>query len=58
MKQPNTQFPLKTLTLAILSSLLVTPAALAQESDEEIIEEVVATGTRLKGTATAYCLCS
>ena len=53
MKQPNTQFPLKTLTLAILSSLLVTPAALAQESDEEIIEEVVATGTRLKGTATA-----
>lgn len=53
MKQPNTQFPLKTLTLAILSSLLIAPVALSQESDEEVIEEVVATGTRLKGTATA-----
>ncbi|MDC8829997.1 TonB-dependent receptor domain-containing protein [Alteromonas gilva] len=42
------------LTIAtILGSSLLPGTVLAQQSEEEAIEEVVATGTRLKGTATA-----
>ena len=52
MNQPANRFPLKQLTLAVLASLALNPAAYAQQ-EEEAIEEVVATGTRLKGTATA-----
>ncbi|NVK54522.1 MAG: TonB-dependent receptor plug domain-containing protein [Alteromonadaceae bacterium] len=37
----------------ILGSSLLPASVLAQQSEEEAIEEVVATGTRLKGTATA-----
>lgn len=52
MKKPANRFPLKPLSLAILASVAATAApAIAQE--EDVIEEVVATGTRLKGTATA-----
>lgn len=55
MNTPLSRFPLKILTLAILGGLsLQATVASAQETDEEqVIEEVVATGTRLKGTATA-----
>ena len=52
MNQPANRFPLKQLTLAVLASLALNPTALAVQ-EEEAIEEVVATGTRLKGTATA-----
>ena len=52
MKKPANRFPLKPLSLAIWASVAATAApAIAQE--EDVIEEVVATGTRLKGTATA-----
>ncbi|GBL06312.1 TonB-dependent receptor domain-containing protein [Glaciecola sp. KUL10] len=54
MNQANNSFPLKQLTIAVLASLALTPSAIAQSQDEDdFIEEVVATGTRLKGTATA-----
>ncbi len=54
MKKPAIRFPLKPLSLAVLASIATSPlAAFAQESEETAIEEVVATGTRLKGTATA-----
>ncbi|MDN4503807.1 TonB-dependent receptor [Alteromonadaceae bacterium BrNp21-10] len=54
MNSPVQRFPLKNLSLAVLIALTVQPAAYAQEeSEEKVIEEVVATGTRLKGTATA-----
>ena len=49
-------FKLGSLTLAIssiLGSSLLSTAAIAQQSEDEVIEEVVGTGTRLKGTATA-----
>ncbi|CAD5291053.1 TonB-dependent receptor [Alteromonas sp. 38] len=49
-------FKLGSLTLAIstiLGSSLLSTTAIAQQSEDEVIEEVVATGTRLKGTATA-----
>ena len=42
------------LTLAVQVALLsVSSGALAQQSEDQVIEEVVATGTRLKGTASA-----
>ncbi|MFT5541256.1 MAG: hypothetical protein ACI97K_000741 [Glaciecola sp.] len=59
MNQPANRFLIKQLTLAVLASLatasfLIASPAMAQQADEEeAIEEVVATGTRLKGTATA-----
>lgn len=54
MNQANNSFPLKQLTIAVLASLALAPSAIAQSQDEDdFIEEVVATGTRLKGTATA-----
>lgn len=54
MNKPNNRFLLKPISLAILSSLFIQAApAFAAEDEEEVMEEVVATGTRLKGTATA-----
>lgn len=53
MKNSNHRFPVAPLSIAILAALSFTPAVHAQESEDEVIEEVVATGTRLKGTATA-----
>jgi len=59
MNQPANRFPVKQLTLAVLASFAVAQpffaqSVMAQQADEEeAIEEVVATGTRLKGTATA-----
>lgn len=53
MNPATIQFPLRLISLAILSALTVSPTVLAQQTEDEIIEEVVATGTRLKGTATA-----
>lgn len=53
MKKPMLRFPLKRLSLAIVTSLAFAPAVFSQQSEDEVIEEVVATGTRLKGTATA-----
>ncbi len=55
MNRPADRFLLKPITLAVAMGMML-PAATgyAQESDEDnVIEEVVATGTRLKGTATA-----
>lgn len=55
MNTPLSRFPLKSLTLAVIGGLsLQSAVAFAQEADEDkVLEEVVATGTRLKGTATA-----
>ncbi|MBF7071938.1 TonB-dependent receptor [Glaciecola sp. MH2013] len=53
MNQPAKRFPVKQLTLAVLASLTVSQSVAFAQDDEEAIEEVVATGTRLKGTATA-----
>jgi TonB-dependent receptor len=39
--------------LAVMSSLMLGNSALAQTEEDEAIEEVVTTGTRLKGSATA-----
>lgn len=46
------KYPLATLSLAVIAGLGM-PTALAQEDEEEAIEEVVAVGTRLKGSAAA-----
>lgn len=54
LEQPKTKKSL--LHVAILSSLMMStlsPLALAQSEEDEAIEEVVTTGTRLKGSATA-----
>ena len=58
MNQPVNRFPVKQLTLAVLASLSLLQTATAAplapvQDEEEAIEEVVAVGTRLKGTATA-----
>lgn len=55
MNTPENRFPVKRLTLAMLASLTMLQPSFAQQSqdEEDAIEEVVATGTRLKGTATA-----
>ncbi|MGQ8364897.1 TonB-dependent receptor domain-containing protein [Glaciecola sp. 1036] len=52
MYKPDNRFPLKQLSLAMLAAFSLIPSVQAQE-DEEVIDEVVTTGTRLKGTATA-----
>ncbi len=55
MSQPSTKFTLSAMTLAIMSTML--PATIyAQDeasAEDDYIEEVVATGTRLKGSAAA-----
>ena len=55
MKKPAIRFPVKPLSLAVLATLSasIAPAVAQETNDEEVIEEVVATDTRLKGTATA-----
>ena len=53
MYQPKKRFPLSAITMLVLTSLALPTAVSAQQSEEEAIEEVVTTGTRLKGTATA-----
>ena len=54
MNSPANRFLLKPISLAVAASILFpTTIANAQSNEEEVIEEVVATGTRLKGTATA-----
>ena len=54
MNMPFRRFPIKPLSLAVLAGLTMSgTVALAQEQQDDVIEEVVATGTRLKGTATA-----
>lgn len=55
MNKPFKRFPIKPISLAVLAAVSLPSAELlAQEaSEEQAIEEVVATGTRLKGTATA-----
>ena len=57
MKNNQTSaFKVGGLSLAIASILGASAlplSAVAQQSEDEVIEEVVATGTRLKGTATA-----
>lgn len=47
------QHPVKKLALAVGVALVSIPAAMAQENEGQLMEEVVATGTRLKGTASA-----
>jgi hypothetical protein len=51
MNKPANRFPLKQLHLAVITSLSLSPMVMAQE--EDVLDEVVTTGTRLKGTATA-----
>lgn len=46
------RFPLASLTAAVLAAMTAN-SAVAQDTEDQLIEEVVATGTRLKGTATA-----
>lgn len=59
MSKPAERFPFNRLTLAIATGLLIQPVANtayaqdAAQDEEQVIEEVVSTGTRLKGTATA-----
>jgi hypothetical protein len=53
MNQPNTRFPVKRLALAVFTSMALMPHANAQQGQDDVIDEVVTTGTRLKGTASA-----
>lgn len=53
MKKPENRFLLKPLNLAIAASLVTQTAPVIAQDEEQLMEEVVATGTRLKGTATA-----
>jgi len=54
MDRSANSFLLSSLTLAVAAGLYVQAApAIAQSAEDQAIEEVVATGTRLKGTATA-----
>lgn len=52
IKMRANRFPLASLSLAVLAAISAQPT-LAQQEDEQLMEEVVATGTRLKGSATA-----
>ena len=53
MKQIDSRFPLAPVAFALFTALSLGQTAFAQSENDEVIEEVVATGTRLKGTATA-----
>ena len=53
MKNPAYTFSMKSLSLAVAAGLFAQSGVALAQSEEEAIEEVVATGTRLKGTATA-----
>ncbi|ALS99421.1 TonB-dependent receptor domain-containing protein [Lacimicrobium alkaliphilum] len=47
------RFPLASLSAAILAGLSAQPVLAQSDDEDQLIEEVVATGTRLKGSATA-----
>lgn len=47
------RYPLAKVSLAIIASLGSAPAALQAQEEDQVLEEVVAVGTRLKGSATA-----
>lgn len=53
MNKPTNRFLLKPLSLAIFTGLFAGAAPVLAEEEDNLIEEVVATGTRLKGTAAA-----
>jgi outer membrane receptor for ferrienterochelin and colicin len=55
MNKPENRFRVTQLTLAVLASLVMSQVTLAQDSqnEDDVLDEVVTTGTRLKGTATA-----
>ena len=55
MNRPNNRFRVTQLSLAVMASLTMSQVALAQQdqNEEDVLDEVVTTGTRLKGTATA-----
>lgn len=55
MNKPENRFRVSQLTLAVLASLTLSHIAIGQESqsEDDVLDEVVTTGTRLKGTATA-----
>ena len=55
MNKPENRFRVTQLSLAVLTSLTLSQMAIGQESQNEegVLDEVVTTGTRLKGTATA-----
>ncbi|MDP5129753.1 MAG: TonB-dependent receptor plug domain-containing protein [Paraglaciecola sp.] len=54
MKSPVQKFPLRCLSMAVVAAMTLHAPVYAQEQDEEqVLDEVVTTGTRLKGTATA-----
>ena len=56
MKQPSQRFPLKALSVAVLASIAGLSPALAQETEsteEQLIDEVVTKGARLKGSSAA-----
>ncbi|MDT0593416.1 TonB-dependent receptor domain-containing protein [Glaciecola petra] len=53
MCKPNKRFMLSAVSLIVMTALTNTGQAIAQQSEDDAIEEVVTTGTRLKGTATA-----
>ena len=61
MNKPENRFRVTPLTLAVLASLTMSQVVIGQESqknqesqnENDVLDEVVTTGTRLKGTATA-----
>ena len=58
MNKPENKFRVTPVTLAVLASLTLSQIAIGQEGQEnpnegDVLDEVVTTGTRLKGTATA-----
>lgn len=53
MNRPAKGFLVKPLSLAVVAALCAPVSSVFAQTEEEAIEEVVSTGTRLKGTATA-----
>ncbi len=54
MNRPDSRFAIRKLSLAVLVSIAVSQVVMAQNtSEEDVLDEVVTTGSRLKGTATA-----
>lgn len=53
MTMRSKAYPLAKLTLAVVAAMSLQPALAQEQEEEQTIEEVVAVGTRLKGSATA-----
>lgn len=53
MTMRSKAYPLAKLTLAVIAGMGAQPSLVYAQEEEQVIEEVVAVGTRLKGTATA-----